>query len=88
MTKVLADQTLRSKLNDLKDHVEIHDESGKTLGHYIPSALYTELLYAWARALFADKEEYHRARREEGGLTTADLLAYLRSQAGAEKNGA
>jgi hypothetical protein len=84
MTRVVADQELRSKLHGLDSHVEVHDESGRPLGHYLPEADYHELLYAWARSLFTD-EQIQKARAEPGGLTTAEVLARLR---GLEQSGA
>ena len=50
MSKIVLDQTLRSKLNGLNEPMEVCDESGTTLGHFLPSAQYQKLLYRVAEA--------------------------------------
>ena len=47
MTKVIVDQSLRSKLNGLDEQVELCDESGRTMGHFLPDDLYRKLLYTF-----------------------------------------
>jgi hypothetical protein len=81
MTKVLIDDVLRAKLNGLAGEVELCDESGRTVGHFLPMDQYLKLLYAWAKAEFADEEELRQARAEPGGLTTAEAIAHLESLA-------
>ena len=66
MTKVLVDDAVRAKLNGLNDQVELCDVSGHTLGHFLPTDLYKELLSAWAKVHNTD-EEVQRARQQTGG---------------------
>ena len=76
MNKILVDPSLRSRLDNLDSRLEFCDESGKTLGYFVPASEQERLLYAWARAEFTD-EEIERARGESGGLTIAEVLADL-----------
>jgi hypothetical protein len=55
------------------------DESGRTLGYYVPAPDQLRELYDWAKAQFTD-EEIERARREPRGLTTAEVLARLKEK--------
>jgi hypothetical protein len=73
---IIVDRVLRSKLDGLGEQVELCDESGKTLGHFLPTAAYRQLVYAWARSLMTD-EEIEQARRETGGRTLAEIRTSL-----------
>ncbi len=80
MLAITLDPELRARLNGLTEHLEVRDEHGTTVGHFVPDEQYRELLYAWARAKFADPAEFERARREyqsEGGLSTPEAVAHL-----------
>jgi len=76
MNRIMVDAALRSKPDNLESRLELCDESGVTLGCFVPASEREGLLYAWARAEFTD-EEIERARREPGGLTIAEVLADL-----------
>jgi hypothetical protein len=76
MNRIIVDRSLRSRLDNLDSRLEFCDESGKTLGYFVPASEQERLLYTWARAEFTD-EELERARREPGGLTVSELLADL-----------
>lgn len=88
MTKMILDDSLKSRLTNLDREIEFCDEAGHTVGHFLPADRYTELLYAWtqsqvskdeyarAKAEFSD-EEIERARKERGGMSTGEVLAYL-----------
>lgn len=76
MNKVIIDSALRSKLQNLDSRLEFRDESGRTLGYFVPASEQQRLLYAWARTEFSD-EEIERARNEPGGLSIAEVLAEL-----------
>ena len=76
MTKVLVDDTVRAKLNGLNSQVELCDVSGHTLGHFLPTALYKELLSAWAQVHITD-EEVQRARQQTGGRPLAEIWKSL-----------
>ncbi len=78
MNRIIVDQSLRSRLNNLQSRLELCDESGETLGYFVPASERQRLLYAWARAEFTD-EEIALARAEPGGVTIAEVLADLTS---------
>jgi hypothetical protein len=72
MTKVTIDETLRSKLNGLDQQIELCDESGRTLGHYLPANSYRDLLVAWSKARASD-QELDRRMVEPGGCSLEEI---------------
>jgi len=74
MSKVTLDADLRRKLNGLNEPIEVCDEAGQTVGHFLPADLYKELFYA---ALTAEsphsKEELKRRHHETGGRSLAEI---------------
>jgi len=76
MTKVTLDNDLRSKLNGLNVPLELCDESGQTVGHFLPEDQYRQLLYAWLNTQVTD-DELDRASAEPGGHTLDDLWQTL-----------
>lgn len=74
MTKLTLDPVLRSKLNGLDEPIEVCDEAGQTVGHFLPSSLYDDLFYA---ALSAEsphsKEELRRRHQESQGRSLAEI---------------
>jgi hypothetical protein len=72
MTKLMIDSTLRSKLNGLDQHLELCDEAGRTLGHFLPADLYREMIVAWSKARASD-EELDRRMREPGGCSLEEI---------------
>lgn len=78
MTKLTLDADLRSKLNGLDEPVEVCDERGQTVGHFLPSPLYDGLFYA---ALSAEsphsKEELRRRHQETEGRPLAEIWREL-----------
>lgn len=79
MGRVMLDPYLRSKLSGLAESLEVCDEAGKTVGHFLPSGLFEELFYA---ALAAEsphtKEELKRRHQEAGGRGLAEIWKGLR----------
>jgi hypothetical protein len=75
MIAITLDPELRSKLNGLDERVEVRDENGLIVGHFLPDQLYTHLLYSWAKQEFADEDEHNRAMAEPGGYSTAEAIA-------------
>lgn len=73
MNKILVDPGTRTRLDNLESELEFCDESGRTLGFFVPAAEAEPALYEWARREFTD-EEIERARREPGGLTIDEVL--------------
>lgn len=81
MSKLILDRNLQQKLSQASSEVELCDEAGEAFGYFLPPRLYQTLLYAWARAEFAADEDRQRALQEvrlQGGLSTAEVLDYLR----------
>jgi hypothetical protein len=74
MTKVILDQTMLAKLHDLKDSLELYDESGQIRGYCTP---------AIARSSYeglqipVTEEELQRAEQDPESYTTEEVLAYL-----------
>jgi hypothetical protein len=76
MSKVILDDVLRAKLNGLNEQVEICDETGRRVGHFVPEEVYKELLYALID-LQITPEELERRRREPRGRTLAEIWKSL-----------
>ncbi len=85
MDRVLIESTIRSRLHGLDAEMEFCDESGRTLGYFIPrSGLDRD--YQWAEGAFSDAE-IQRARDESGGRTTRDVLARLDAECTSPSSG-
>ena len=76
MTKMTVDDALRAKLNGLSVALELCDQSGQTLGHFLPRDAYLRLLYARARAQITD-EEIEAARQQTGGRPLREIWQRL-----------
>jgi hypothetical protein len=76
MNKVILDDMLRAKLNGLDQHLELCDENGHTVGHYLPAEDYKDLLVDWSKARVSD-EELDRRMQEPGGCTLAEIWERL-----------
>ena len=74
MSKITLDPVLRSKLNGLNEELEVCNESGETVGHYLPTATYQKLLYQIAEAQYPrSKDELAKLRNQTGGTTLAEF---------------
>jgi hypothetical protein len=76
MTRVVIDQSIRAKFNDLAEQIELCDETGRTLGYFVPPEMHRELIRAWAIAEVSD-EELERRRQEPGGKTLQEIWRSL-----------
>jgi hypothetical protein len=76
MSKVILDDVLRSKLNGFTDELELCDEAGQTVGHFVPADMYKEMLYAWLNAQITD-EEIEQLRQQNGGRPLAEIWKSL-----------
>ena len=76
MSQVTLDNDLRAKLNGLNQHIEVRDEEGNVVGHFLPRALFRELLLAWADVHFPI-EEMERRRQDPGGRSLAEIWKSL-----------
>jgi hypothetical protein len=63
---VTVDQELRSRLNGLDRPIEFNDESGKTLGVFLPAEEYYQLLYRDVEIPFSDEEIAQLRQAKEG----------------------
>jgi hypothetical protein len=77
MTKLVVDEPLRSKLHDLRDHAELCDASGQTLGHFLPSDVYQSLLYAALEDPGLTPEEIRRRLQQPGGRSLSEIWKQL-----------
>jgi hypothetical protein len=72
MSKLTLDAGLKSKLNGLNEPMELCDEGGTTVGHFLPEETYREYLYAWLKAQVSD-EEVEELRQQTGGRTLPEI---------------
>lgn len=72
MGKVILDESLKSRLNGLDKQLEFCDETGRTLGQFLPQELYSDLLVGWSKTWISD-EELERLQQETGGRPLADI---------------
>lgn len=72
MNRITLDAELRAKLNGLTEQVEVCDENDKTVGMFVPLALYKQLLYENVKIPFT-KEEIDRFRSEKGGCSLEEF---------------
>jgi len=79
MNKVIVDQGLRSRLNGLDAQVEFCEDTGQTLGYFVPADVYKEMLFAWADSHLSE-EELEQRRQEPGGRTLAEIWQRLGAQ--------
>lgn len=74
MTRVILERELLAKLNDVKERLEVCDETGKTLGYLIPTA--DRVIDRQVEIPFKDAELDGYAR-EPGGRPLPEILADL-----------
>jgi hypothetical protein len=79
MTRVILDRATLARLHDLKERLEVCDESGETLGFFQPAPSRDRSLYATAQVPVTEAE-LDRAEQQPGGRTLAEILADLESR--------
>lgn len=79
MVKVTIDNSLREQLDLLHEEAQLCDETGRTIGYYLPESLRHRMLYNWARTEVSDAE-LDQARDEPGGATLAEIWQRLGSR--------
>lgn len=79
MHKVVLDESLLTKLNGLNGQVELCDESGRTVGHFLPVEVYKQMLIASSKAHVTD-EKLKDLGRQTGGRTLAEIWKSLGRQ--------
>jgi hypothetical protein len=76
MTKVILDETLRSKLHNLAEPLELCDESGRVVGRVFPTIDLSQY-EPWEPPI--SEEELRRLEQsDEPRYTTAEVLARLK----------
>jgi hypothetical protein len=79
MNKVVVDTLVRSRLDNLNSAMELCDESGVTLGYFVPASDRERALYKWVQESVADKE-LQSAFEEPGEYTIEEVLAELKDK--------
>jgi|688.fasta_scaffold586103_2 hypothetical protein len=79
MIRVIADPEVESTLVGVMEPAEIRGSSGELLGYFCPASPETARAYAAASAALNTREIGHRKASAEEPLTTAAVLAHLRS---------
>jgi hypothetical protein len=72
LQKVVLDESLRARLQNLNELIELRDESGKVVGHFLPLNQPTGLIDALRLCPHSD-EELERFGQEPGGRTLAEM---------------
>jgi hypothetical protein len=80
MIKVVIDQATLAKLHDLREHIEVCDEAGITLGYFQPAPSRDRSLYEGVEPPISE-EELQLRERELGGRTLAEILDDLEKMA-------
>jgi hypothetical protein len=76
MQRVTIDREFKKKLNGLDSEIEFCDESGQTVGRFVPEEEYMRLLYASIEIPFSE-EEIEQAFNEGGGRPLKEILEDL-----------
>ena len=63
---IVIDHELRSRLSGLDRQIEFNDEAGKTLGVFLPTEDYYQLLYRDVEIPFSDAEIARLRQAKEG----------------------
>lgn len=76
MSRLILNDAFSHQLGQFTNPVELCDQSGKALGHFVPSGL------SWAGVLKGDgcpysPDELARMQRETGGRTLAEIWRRL-----------
>lgn len=78
MSKLILDADLRARLSGLDEPLEVCDEAGRTVGHFLPERVYEDLFYA---ALAAESPhsaaELRRRHSETGGRSLSEIWTDL-----------
>lgn len=76
MTRITMDQPLKDKLGGLSQRIEVCDENGNVVGHFLPEKVYKKLICDILKA-DVSREELERRLAEAGGSTLDGILARL-----------
>lgn len=73
MNRIVVDEKVRARLNGLSEQIELWDESGRKLGHYLPDEEFRELLRACGQSLFTDTEVKQAEEQPRTGKPLAEI---------------
>ena len=76
MSTIVLDADLRAKLNGLNEKVDVRDEAGNIVGHFLPSEEYYRMLCKSIEIPFS-KEEIQRFRSSGGGCSPEEFWKKL-----------
>ena len=78
MSRVTIDDAIRAKLNGLNEDLELCDENGNILGHFLPQREYLHLMILEAEAQCPyTKEQLEEFRKEKGGRKLSEIWKSL-----------
>lgn len=79
MSRVTLDADLKAKFDGMREQTELCGPDGRTMGRYLPEAVYQKLLYQIAEAQCPPltAEEMERRRNPTGFKTLAEILAKM-----------
>ena len=78
MPAIILDMELRAKLNGMNEVMPVQDETGRTVGRFVPEEGFRKMLYAAAEAACPyAQEELERMRHEKGGRGLETILKDL-----------
>jgi hypothetical protein len=75
-SRLVVTEDISHQLADLKDAAELCDESGRTLGHFVPEEVFRRWLYASVEVPLSDSE-MERRRNESGGRSLPEIWEAL-----------
>jgi len=75
MTRIIVDETLRKKLHNLSEPLDLCDESGRVLARLTPLADLSQ--YEPWEPTFSEEELRRQEEAKEKRYTTAEVLARL-----------
>jgi len=70
MQQVIVDDSLRTRLGNLAELLELRDEGGQLIGHYVPAG--TSRVAEGATCPLSD-EEIEELRKQTGGRSLAEI---------------
>ena len=74
MNVVVLNPELKGQLNGLNEDLELQDESGNTLGHFVPTEQYRKMLYAWVESTCPFTEDELEARSKQPATRTWEQI--------------
>ena len=76
MNQVIIDQATRAKLEAVSETVELRDETGRILGHFVPTELSGKGSNEDRACPYSD-EEIHQLRQQTGGRSLDEIWKRL-----------